>query len=113
MTDRDFIERGYSEYEPTEFDSECVVKRFQKRFDDDIGKKYFIDILKWDFSKFPNIYDPYPYEYTVQLYHGNKPDADALDLYFHSSWNIDDVETFVEKIFSTGDFDYYETWDLS
>ena len=47
MTDEYLIEQGYKKYEPTRFDNESVVARFQKRFDDDFGKKYFIDVLKW------------------------------------------------------------------
>ena len=39
MTDDYLIERGYKKYEPTRFDNESVVARFQKRFDDDFVKK--------------------------------------------------------------------------
>ena len=46
MTDEYLLERGYKQYKPTQFDNESVVARFQKRFDDDFGKKYFIDVLK-------------------------------------------------------------------
>ena len=47
MTDEYLVEHGYVKYNPTFFDNESVVARFQKRFDDDFGKKYFINVLKW------------------------------------------------------------------
>ena len=34
MTDEYLLERGYKKYQPSPFDNECIVARFQKRFDD-------------------------------------------------------------------------------
>lgn len=104
MTDNDIIKRGYDEYKPSPFHSSGIVKCFQKRFDDDNGKRYFIDVHKWDIPSFTN-----SYEYSIQLY--NKDTHDAIDLLFHSTWEIDKVEEFVKKLFETGMFDYYEEWD--
>ena len=47
MNDKEILENGYHEYKPTCFHNDGITKCFQKRFDDDIGKKYFIDINKW------------------------------------------------------------------
>ena len=55
MTDQDILARGYKEFKPTPFHNSGIVKCFQKRFDDDNGKKYFIDIHKWDFSMYPDV----------------------------------------------------------
>ena len=40
--DDEFIKRGYHAYAPLAIDNPSIAKRFQKRFDDDTGKKYFI-----------------------------------------------------------------------
>ena len=40
MTDEELLSRGYREFKPGPFDGEYVEKMFQKRFDDDVGKKY-------------------------------------------------------------------------
>ena len=109
MTDQDILDRGYKEYKPTPFHNSGIVKCFQKRFDDGTGKKYFIDIHKWDFSRYTDIPDPYPYEYHMQMYAGE--DRDAIDITFHSSWKIENVEAYVEKMFQVMEMEYYEKWD--
>lgn len=40
------VERGYKEYPPGPIDSPSTILNFQKRFDDETGKKYFIDVHK-------------------------------------------------------------------
>ena len=111
MTDQDFIERGYKEFRPTSLDSPYVEKCFQKRFDDDRGKKYFITVKKWEGWTHPHTGDKSPpgYEYDIQMY--KKGDHDAIDILFHSTWSIEAVEDYMEKLWNTGLFDYYELWD--
>ena len=48
MTNECLKEKGYHEYQPTAFDNEHIVARFQKRFDDDIGKS--VKNYKFNFS---------------------------------------------------------------
>lgn len=114
-TDEDFINRGYKKYNKTPFDSNSVMYNFQKRFDNENGKKYFINIHKidnrWMEDRYENQswYRPFTHEYSCQLY--RKETHDALDIVFHSNWNIEQVEEFVEKMFKSGELDYYERWD--
>jgi hypothetical protein len=115
LTDEIILSEGYKEYKPTKFHNQGVVKCFQKRFDDEAGKKYFIDVNKWYWRDIvpahrrDSWYKEYTYEFETQVY-GIK-DHDAIDLTFHSSWELEDVEEFVEKIFQTGMLDYYEKWN--
>lgn len=111
MTREELSARGYKQYERTPFDSQSVNCRFQKRFDDDKGKKYFIDVVEWSEFRHPHTGDIFPvsYEYECQLYKGGS--HDAFDVQFHSSWVLDDVEAFVEKLFVSCGCDYYELWD--
>lgn len=113
MTDEYLIERGYKEYKPTQFDNESVVARFQKRFDDDFGKKYFIDVLKWSHDYVPKYrrdkwWKPYTYCYETQLTFGEE--ENALNFEFFSSWALEDVEKFMENFFEKMKPNYYESW---
>lgn len=110
MCDKDFINKGYKEYKPSPVDNECVVRCFQKRFDDDIGKKYFINAKEWDWHKYElSVPVNYEFDFEIQLY--SKDLHEPVNLNFFSGWSIDKVEQYVESIWSSGMFDYYERWD--
>jgi len=97
-------------YKPTPFDSDGVETRFQKCFVDELGKKYFIDIVKWQPMELNNgnRYGA-TYEYETQFY--KKGTHDAVNIEFICSWSIEDVEDYLEKLFETGLFEHYELWD--
>lgn len=115
MNDEYLIKKGYKEYPPTRFDTtDFTVKRFQKRFDDENGKKYFIDVLKnsWIFvepSRRDSWWKPYTYTYEVQItmFEDRKP----LNMEFFSSWTLEEVEEYMERLFETMKFNHYEKWD--
>ena len=72
MTDEYLLEQGYKKYNPTPFDNKSVVARFQKCFDDDFGRKYFIDVLKWSYNCVPEYmrdkqWTPFTYCYKTQI----------------------------------------------
>ena len=113
MTDEYLVKRGYKKYEPTPFDNESVVARFQKRFDDDFGKKYFIDVLKWSHDYVPvdrrdKWWKPFTYHYETQV--TMFEDAKALNLEFFSDWTLEEVEKYMEDLFET-DCNKLEKWD--
>lgn len=114
MNDEYLLERGYKQYAPTPFDSDITVARFQKRFDDNIGKKYFINVIKnsWDYvpeNRRDKWWTPFTYEYEVQItmFEEEKP----INFQFFSNWLLDEVEMFVENFFNKMKPNYYETWD--
>lgn len=115
MNDEYFIERGYKKYSPTpHLDNDSVVTKFQKRFDDDFGKKYFIDIEKWSHDYIPvhhrdKWWKPFSYSYNlyVTMFEEEKP----IFLEFGTSWTIEEVEKFAENFFEKIKPNYYETWD--
>lgn len=114
MTDEKLLERGYKQYSPTPFDNNSIVARFQKRFDDDFGKKYFIDALKWSQEYVPldrrdKWWKPFVYEYEVQITIGEN--ENSINLGFFSSWTIEEVEEFMEDFFKKMQPNYYESWD--
>ena len=114
MTDEYLLERGYKKYPPTHY-SDYVVALFQKRFDDDFGKKYFINVLKWSHDFVPTYrrdkwWTPFSYEYEVQVTMLGD-DEKSLDLQFHSSWTLEEVENFIEDFFVKMKANYYEDWN--
>ena len=111
MCDDDLLEKDYAKFKPSKFDSDGVEVIFQKRFDDDIGKKYFITVKKWKAWTHPYTNETFPstYEFFVQMY--KKDSHDPIDILFHSSWNLIDVEKYMDELWSTGLFDYYELFN--
>ena len=105
MTDKDFIEAGYTQWKPSPYNGECNTAMFQKRFDDDFGKKYFITANKWDFSRYEPDREP-SYEFTSQVY--DKSTHDAIDITFLVGWTIERVEKWMDDHWSADEYDYYE-----
>ena len=106
--DKLLLEKGFKKVKPSPIMSENIEICFQKRYDDEKGIKYFITINKWKPLTHPytkEIIGP-NYEYTVQLY--KKDTHDALDLNFHHEWELQDVENYLDILFDSNLFDYYE-----
>ena len=110
MNDEILIELGYTQFCPSPYESENVITCFQKRFQDSKGTKYFITINKWKGWHHPHTGEIIcaGYESNIQFY--KKDSHKALDLTFHIDWDIDEVESYAEKLFDTGLFDYYENF---
>ena len=86
----------------------------EKRFDDDFGKKYFIDVLKWSHDYVPvdrrdKWWKPFTYHYETQI--TMFEDAKALNLEFFSDWTLEEVEKYMEDLFDKMNLNYYETWN--
>lgn len=115
MTDKYLLERGYKQYAPTPvIDSDLIVAKFQKRFDDDFGKKYFINVKKWSHDFVPEYrrdkwWKPFTYEYEV--YTTMFSDEEPMQIQFYSSWTLEQVEKFMEEFFEKMKPNYYESWD--
>lgn len=114
MTDKYLLEHGYRSYNPIPFDSDIVVLRFQKRFDDNFGKKYFINVLKNSQEYIPkekrgDWWKPFSYTYEIQV--TSHKDEKAINLEFFSEWTLPEVEKFVDEMFSRMKLNYYESWN--
>lgn len=115
MTDDFLLERGYKKYGRSIYDNDYVVTRFQKRFDDDFGKKYFINIIKISNNFVPEHlrrkegWEPYTYSYEVQV--TQSASENALNLEFYPDWKLEDVEEFMESMFEKMKLNYYESWE--
>lgn len=115
MNDEYLLERGYKQYKPMPYlDNKSIVAKFQKRFDDDFGKKYFIDVAKWSYDFIPvsrrdEWWTPYSYEY--HLYITMSEEDKPIWMQFGTSWTIEEVEKFAEEFFEKMKPNYYESWD--
>lgn len=102
------LSNGFHEYKPTPFDNESIRTCFQKRYDDEIGKKYFLDCKVWDWTWNNQIPEKYHPEFCGQMY--QKGTHDAID-YTFISWDLDQAEKFLEDWFQSGLLEHYEIWD--
>lgn len=115
MTDEYLFERGYKQYplNPV-LDNESIVAKFQKRFDDNFGKKYFIDVAKWSHDYIPaDRRDKWwkPFSYAYHLYVTMFEEEKPIYLEFGTSWTLEEVEKFAESFFEKMEPNYYESWD--
>lgn len=110
IDDQYLIDQGFTRYDKTPYDNDSVECIYQKCYKDDIGKKYFINIKKWKPWTHPytEAVQPTTYEYGIQLY--KKDSHDAINLLFHSTWKLTDVEMYLDAMWNTGLFDYYEEY---
>ena len=114
MTEEYILSKGYHKEKPLQFDDKAVICRYQKSFDDEIGKKYFIDILKYDLSRVPEKMqtelkdiDAYEFEMQVTIGEGNK----VINMRYFCDWTLDDVEKFAADFFDKMKINYYEIGD--
>lgn len=114
MNDELLITRGYKQYEPIKnFDSDIVVARFQKCFKDAFGKKYFINVIEYRNDYVPPSHRTYgwkPYSYEYEIHTTMYNEEKALELKFHSDWDIKEVERFADDFFNKMKPNYYESW---
>lgn len=109
MNDKDLLDRGYHRYDPTSFRCVGLTDCFQKRFDDEKGKKYFINVNKWEGWYHPTTNEFFgpAYEYEITFTKNGAP----IRMLFYANWTIEDVELEAERIWATMGYDYYEEWE--
>lgn len=105
------IARGYHEYLPSPLDHQGIQRCFQKRFDDEIGKKYFINVHEWESIRHPHTGEITGPSYEYEVYLETEEEHDPVRILFYSSWNIEKVEKYLDHLFSTGGYAYYEKWE--
>ena len=103
----DFIKAGYTRFEPSSMEDECITDLYQKCFrDEDGNKKYFITVERWDYNPMSDGRDiPIAYDFIVQFV---TEDDRTLNVDLFNGWDIETTEDFVKKMFDLGWFKYYE-----
>lgn len=101
--DKELIKRGYKRFNPSDFD-DWATDLFQKRIDDENGKKYFINIYK---SK-PIQSINYPIKYSGRMQFNKSPFTFDVNIFHVEKDNIDIFEQQVEDIWFRMGMQYYE-----
>ena len=115
MTDQDLFDRGFKQFPPTyPIDSHGIENKFQKAYADDIGRRYFITVSKWKPIVDKRAGKTWPPGYEFEVYF-QKDDGNgstkAIKILLYAGWDVDEVEEYVQRLFETGLFEYYEKWD--
>lgn len=100
-------DKTFNEYQKSSLDSSSVIKCYQKKYRDTRGIKYFIDVKLYKIIHPTTKEDLGGYEISGQFY--LKPNHDAVNMEFLDS-TISEVESFIDKLFDSGDLDYYELY---
>ena len=101
------------------------IRGFQKRFDNEIGKKYFITVWHWNHGKqhpeWENAPDKNTYEFDLQ-FKVNKYEKELTvnltiwgknlpDDYGENIISLKETEEFIDKTWNSMGCPYYETWE--
>lgn len=108
--EKKLIEYGYKKWIPNSR-IDLFDYSYQKRFDDDLGKKYFIDFQFYDYTKY---YKDHGISVKASVTFNNDNEEPGkldkpvwLDFDFNS---IEQAETFVEVMWKASNSQYYELW---
>lgn len=107
MTREELIEAGYERFDPAPISNECITDLYQKCIKDDVGKRYYISVNRWDFSNFGKE-NPIGYETEVQFRH--KETGQHTDIVCLDGWSVSDMEKYYADLWYTGMFRYYDKW---
>lgn len=108
MTVEEITARGYKEYPRGIATPSGVDRCFQKRFSDNVGKKYFVDAYLWHpLDPYDGVGCDWEYEVYLRLQDGDHP----LRVQYYGGCTLDEAEANVEALFQTGLFRYYERWE--
>lgn len=105
MNKEDFIKAGYTRWNPSPYEL-LATDLFQKCITDEKGKRYFINVTRWDFSPYEQNYVRYDASVQFETKSGLTVNMDCLD-----GWAIEEMEKYYADLWDLGWFDYYEHWE--
>ena len=116
--------RGYK-YFKDETVSKSYDYFYQKCFRDKIGRRYFIDVRFYDYAKYPNAVYKYSCDASVYFRDNKGLHSEKSDKNYFDKWencpeistnvkinlmDIGAVESFVQELFETMEFEYYDEY---
>lgn len=115
LTIQDWLDAGYKRY--NNWDSSGAEFLLQKRFDDEYGKKYFINIRVFNWKEFKvNNRNPHLPDYSFapdiqfQFEGGERPTMN-VELILSNDHTIETVEKEFENLWILMGKPYYEVWE--
>lgn len=113
LTTQDWLDAGYKKYYGNHLNNSDFL--LQKRFDDEVGKKYFIDVWVYEYSKY-EYYNhnpalpPVGFQPEVQFQRGDKMTLDITFIMNQDS-TITEIEQEVECFWLFLEKPYYRKWE--
>ncbi len=107
LTTKDWLDAGYKRYDGNNLNNADFL--LQKRFDDTEGKKYYIDVWVYDFSRWNPSYPKESFQPEVQF---QRQEDMTLNITFlmNQDSTIADIEEDVEEMWIFLDKPYYSKW---
>ena len=108
LTVEQFLEKGYKRFE-NNLSLNRSAFGLQKRFDDELGKKYYITVWVYDYSKIDSAMG---LRFAPDVQFVLKSTGEYVDIKLHQGTNtsVDSIETFYENLWKVLDCKYYELW---
>lgn len=109
LTKQDLLAAGYRPFKQQHI-REFTDQFYQKRFDDSVGKKYFITIAEYDNREYqdriPKLKD---FSYAPESQFETR--GVTFDVEMFSPESVEQMEMFFEDMWKSMMCDYYERWD--
>lgn len=106
ITKENLLKSGYRAYKTNiKTNNECYVESYEKRFDDEKGKKYFIHYDCYDNRRLSKHITKIDFQAKAQ-FNTNKETFNIT--YLINNTTIEDVEQFFEEIFKKMNCKHYE-----
>lgn len=113
LTPQHFIEKGYKRRELGNYEKNTLADYLlQKLIDDEDGKKYYINIYVYDYSKHERAKDwsKYGFQSEVQFREGKHP-AMNVQVLIDSRSTVQEIEDTFEELFKSTGAEYYSLYE--
>lgn len=109
LTVKDFTDNGYKQFSNSNKAFNNSDFGLQKRIDDEVGKRYFITVWVYDWSKYPQHNQPNKLSFApdVQLRLQNDMHINVQMLLNQDS-TVQDIESFYHEMWEKMNCQYYE-----
>ena len=112
ITEEILLQNEYKKFKNTwakNTELNTYICSYQKRFDDEIGKKYFITLDLHDYSRLTSQYAK-SWSVNVQFYISGGTTF-KVEYFIYDNTTIQMIEVFYEKLWGVMGCKYYEKWD--
>ena len=117
ITEEILLQNGYKKFENTwakNTEPDTYICSYQKRFDDEVGQKYFITLNLHDYTKLKIYCNHWSVHSNFNIPKSEELcDEETFNIEYFVYYNttIQMVESFHEKIWNVMGCRHYETWD--
>jgi hypothetical protein len=106
LTKEALLAAGYNPFTQKNI-KEFTNSFYQKRFDDEKGKRYFITIAEYDDRDLPVHFDDFSYSPDTQF----NSNGVTFEIEMLTPESVEQMEAFFERMWADMKCDYYEEWE--